>query len=145
MKMSSRRREDPDLNLTSLIDVVFLLLIFFMVSTSFDKNSEIKITLPEAAIDNPLTEKDEPIEVTVSADGNFFINGQRVVNTQISTLKQALVKIGNGRKDPPVVINADALATHQAVVTVMDAARQVGFVHINIATTKSAGAEAKAE
>lgn len=141
MNLNPHKKDELDVNITPLIDVVFLLLIFFMVSTTFDRESEIEVTLPEAAIDKALSDKDEPIEVVVSAEGNFFVNGQRVVNTQITTLKQALVKIANGRKDPPIIISADANATHQAVVTVMDASRQLGFIHINIATSQNTGAE----
>lgn len=137
MNLSSRKKDDLDVNITPLIDVVFLLLIFFMVSTTFDRESKIEVTLPEAAIDVPLTTENEPIEVTVSSEGTFFVNGQRVVNSQILTLKQALVKVANGRKDPPIVITADANATHQSVVTVMDAARQLGFIHMNIATSQT--------
>ena len=135
MNLSSRKKDDLDVNITPLIDVVFLLLIFFMVSTTFDRESKIEVTLPEAAIDVPVNSEKDPIEVTVSSEGSFFVNGQRVVNSQILTLKQALVKVANGRKDPPIIITADANATHQAVVTVMDAARQLGFVHMNIATS----------
>jgi len=137
VNLSSRKKDDLDVNITPLIDVVFLLLIFFMVSTTFDRESKIEVTLPEAAIDVPLNTENEPIEVTVSSEGSFFVNGQRVVNSQILTLKQALVKVANGRKDPPIIITADANATHQAVVTVMDASRQLGFVHINIATSQT--------
>jgi len=137
VNLSSRKKDDLDVNITPLIDVVFLLLIFFMVSTTFDRESKIEVTLPEAAIDVPLNNDNEPIEVTVSSEGNFFVNGQRVVNSQVVTLKQALVKVANGRKDPPIIITADANATHQSVVTVMDASRQLGFVHINIATSQT--------
>ena len=141
MNLKGQKKDELDVNITPLIDVVFLLLIFFMVSTTFDRESEIQVTLPEAAIDEPLSAENEPIEVTVSSEGNFFVNGQRVVNSQIQTLKQALVKVANGRKDPPIIISADANATHQAVVTVMDASRQLGFVHINIATSQTSQQE----
>jgi biopolymer transport protein ExbD len=141
VNLKGQKKDELDVNITPLIDVVFLLLIFFMVSTTFDRESEIQVTLPEAAIDEPLSDENEPIEVTVSSEGNFFVNGQRVVNSQIQTLKQALVKIANGRKDPPIIISADANATHQAVVTVMDASRQLGFVHINIATSQTSQQE----
>lgn len=141
MNLNPKQEKDLDVNITPLIDVVFLLLIFFMVSTTFDRESEIEVTLPEAAIDLPKNEDNEPLEVTISADGTYFVNGQRVVNTQLSILKQALVKMANGRKDPPVIISADANTTHQSVVKVMDAARQLGFIHLNIATSQSGASE----
>jgi len=135
MNMQRNKRDDLDVNITPLIDIVFLLLIFFMVSTTFDRKSEIDVTLPEATIDSP-KKQDEIIEIIVSADGVFYINGKRVVNKQVATLKQALLKVANGRADPPIIISADAKATHQAVVTVMDAARQLGFIHLAFATAQ---------
>jgi biopolymer transport protein ExbD len=127
---------EPDVNITPLIDVVFLLLIFFMVSTTFERESEIEVTLPEAAIDAPV-EEEFVIEVTINAQGTYFVNGQRVINTQTSTLKQAMLKVAEGRQDPPIIVSADANATHQAVVRVMDAARQLGFVHLSFATSQT--------
>jgi biopolymer transport protein ExbD len=135
VNLQQHRRDDLDVNITPLIDIVFLLLIFFMVSTTFERESEIDVTLPEAAIDAP-QEQSEVIEITISSEGMFFINGKRVINKQVSTLKQALLKVANGREDPPIIISADANATHQAVVTVMDAARQLGFVHLSFATSQ---------
>ena len=136
MNLRSPRKDELDVNITPLIDVVFLLLIFFMVSTTFEREYEIEITLPEASIDAPV-KKDITIEVTINAEGIYFVNGQRVVNTQLNTLKQAMVKVAKGESDPPIILSADANATHQAVVKVMDAARQLGFVHLSFATTQT--------
>lgn len=136
MNLRQFQSEAPDVNITPLIDVVFLLLIFFMVSTTFERESEIEVTLPEAAIDAPV-EEEFVIEVTINAQGTYFVNGQRVINTQTSTLKQAMLKVAEGRQDPPIIVSADANATHQAVVRVMDAARQLGFVHLSFATTQT--------
>lgn len=135
MNLMGAKKEELDVNITPLIDIVFLLLIFFMVSTTFDRESEIEVTLPEATI-SKIVRDDITIEVTVTNQGTFFINGQRVVNTQISTLKQAMLKVAKGRSDPPIIINADGNATHQAVVSVMDAARQLGFIHLSFATSQ---------
>lgn len=135
MNLQQHRREELDVNITPLIDIVFLLLIFFMVSTTFERESEIDVTLPEAAIDAP-QEQSDVIEIVISSEGMFFVNGKRVINKQVTTLKQALLKVANGREDPPIIISADANATHQAVVTVMDAARQLGFVHLSFATSQ---------
>lgn len=136
LNLRQARQEEHDVNITPLIDVVFLLLIFFMVSTTFEKQSEIEVTLPEAAIDAPV-EDEFLIEVTINDQGTYFVNGQRVINTQTSTLKQAMLKVAQGRQDPPIILSADANATHQAVVRVMDAARQLGFVHLSFATTQT--------
>lgn len=135
MNLQQERKEDLDVNITPLIDIVFLLLIFFMVSTTFERESEIDVTLPQATIDAP-QEQNEVIEVVISSQGEFYVNGKRVINKQVSTLKQALLKVANGREDPPIIISADAKATHQSVVTVMDAARQLGFVHLSFATSQ---------
>jgi len=135
MNLMQQKREELDVNITPLIDVVFLLLIFFMVSTTFDRESEIDVTLPEATQNAP-QQQDEIIEITISSDGVFYINGKRVINKQMSTLKQALLKVANGREDPPIIISADAQTAHQSVVTVMDAARQLGFVHLSFATAQ---------
>lgn len=135
MNLQQSRKNDPDVNITPLIDIVFLLLIFFMVSTTFDRESEIDVTLPEAAIDAP-QEQNDIIDITISPDGVFYINGKRVINKQVSTLKQALLKVADGREDPPILISADANAKHQSVVAVMDAARQLGFIHLSFATAQ---------
>ena len=135
MNLQQHRSEELDVNITPLIDIVFLLLIFFMVSTTFERESEIDVTLPEAAIDAP-QEQSDVIEIVISSEGMFYVNGKRVINKQVSTLKQALLKVADGREDPPIIISADAKATHQAVVTVMDAARQLGFVHLSFATSQ---------
>lgn len=135
MNLQQHKRDELDVNITPLIDIVFLLLIFFMVSTTFERESEIDITLPEATIDAG-KEVSDVIEITIGADGTFFINGKRVVNNQVATLKQALLKVANGREDPPIIISADAKATHQSVVSVMDAARQLGFIHLSFATSQ---------
>jgi biopolymer transport protein ExbD len=133
--MQRSKKEELNVDVTPLIDVVFLLLIFFMVSTTFDRESKIDVTLPQASIDVP-KEQNDVIEITVSSDGMFYVNGKRVVNKQVSTLKQALLKVANGREDPPIIISADANAAHQSVVIVMDAARQLGFVHLSFATSQ---------
>ena len=135
MNLKPNRNEELDVNITPLIDVVFLLLIFFMVSTTFERESEIDVTLPEATIDAPLAANDI-IEITINSQGIYYINGKRVVNTQLETLKQALLKVADGREDPPIVISADANSSHQSVVTVMDAARQLGFIHLSFATAQ---------
>ena len=136
MNLRQVKFEDPIVDVAPLIDVVFLLLIFFMVSTTFDRESQIEVTLPEAAIDAPAENK-FTIEVTINAQGTYFVNGQRVINTQTATLKQAMLKVAAGKQDPPIIVSADANTTHQSVIRVMDAARQLGFVHLSFATTQT--------
>ena len=134
MKLSSSQKETLDVNVTPLIDVVFLLLIFFMVSTTFKDQSMIRIDLPKASQQQKQENQQKPIDLTIDIQGNFYVNGKRVVNTQIETLKKALqIAIGE-REHPPLTISADGQTPHQAVVTAMDAARQVGLVHLSIAT-----------
>lgn len=136
MNIGSERKEELDVNITPLIDVVFLLLIFFMVSTTFERESEIEIVLPEAAA-SAAPADDFSLEVTIDAEGTFFVNGQRVINSKIETLKKAMQEVAGDRTDPPIILSADAQTPHQAVITVMDAARQLGFVHLNFATVNS--------
>ncbi|MBL1261149.1 MAG: biopolymer transporter ExbD [Thiotrichaceae bacterium] len=128
-------KQDPDVNLTSLIDVVFLLLIFFMVSTTFTRESEITIDLPEANVE-PVEAAIAPIDLTIDVKGRFYINQQKVVNRQTTTLKKAIQLAADGRKNVSLVISADANTPHQAVVTAMDAARQLGIVKLSLATTQ---------
>ncbi len=136
MNLRSNKKDDLDVNITPLIDVVFLLLIFFMVSTTFERESEIEVTLPEAAIDAPVSD-DISIEITINAQGIYFVNGKRVLNTQISTLKQAMIKVAKGNENPIIIVSADANTTHQSVIRVMDAARQLGFIHLSFATSQT--------
>jgi len=134
MNLRKFRRESPAIDLTPLIDVVFMLLIFFMVSTTFKDQSMIRIDLPKASQQQQPEQQDKSIDLTIDVQGNFYVNDKRVVNTQIDTLKRALqIAIGN-REHPPLIISADGKTPHQAVVTAMDAARQVGLVHLSIAT-----------
>jgi len=140
MNLRPKRQEEPDLNITPLIDVVFLLLIFFMVSTTFDRELELKIQLPEASGETkPVEQKN--IEITVDAQGRYFINKQQVVNTQLETLKAALKKTAGDQTDVPLIISADGQAPHQSVIRVMDVARQLGLVQITFAVQKSASSE----
>jgi len=134
MKLQSRLKEEPEVNLTSLIDVVLLLLVFFMVSTSFVRETEINLRLPQAEAQAAPAPEVENLEIVVTQTGSYLVNGRALVNNQRATLRAAIERtIGDGR-DLPVFIRADAQATHQAVVTALDVAGQLGFVQINIAT-----------
>ena len=137
MNLRKFRRESPSIDLTPLIDVVFMLLIFFMVSTTFKDQSLIRIDLPKATEQQEQKKNEQAIVLTIDARGDYFVNGKQVVNNKIDTLKKALqIAIGD-REHPPLTISADGKTSHQAVVTAMDAARQVGLVHLSIATRTS--------
>jgi biopolymer transport protein ExbD len=127
------RRDEPELNLIPFIDIIFILLIFFITTTTFNREAEISIELPVAKAE-PSRAQDKVLEIIIDAQGQFYINHQLVVNTEIETLKRAISKAAEGLKDPPVIISADAKTPHQAVVTAMSAAQQVGFVHLTFAT-----------
>lgn len=139
MKLSIRPRTQPEVNLTSLIDVVLLLLIFFMVSTSFVKQSQIAISLPESDSTAVVEETPEVIDVLITETGKYFVNGRELINSRPETIRNALMKVSDGDNTLPMTISADANARHQYVVTAMDVAGRLGFVQINIATVNDPG------
>lgn len=134
MKLSLRQRAQPEVNMTSLIDVVFLLLIFFMVSTSFVKQSQINISLPEAVSSSVADEVPEQIDIMITESGTYLVNGRELINNRAETIRNALRKVSDGNNDLPLTISADANAKHQFVVTAMDVAGRLGFTQISIAT-----------
>lgn len=127
--------DEPAVNLTPLIDVVFILLIFFMVSTTFQRESEIKIELPEASAE-PLEERKELLEIVIDADGHYFIDEQQVVNTELETLQTAIRKFLGEQTEIPVVIRADRRTPYESVVRAMDATAQLGLVQMSLATSQ---------
>lgn len=137
MRLQGKRREEPDVNLTPLIDVVFLLLIFFMVSTTFDRETELNIELPEAS-GKPVENQRPLVEITIDEKGRYFVNKEEVINTQLETLKQAIKKAAGDAEKPRLLLSADKAAQHQAVIMAMDAARQLGFVNLTFATSAPA-------
>lgn len=135
MNLQPGSEDEPDVNLTPLIDVVFLLLIFFMVSTTFEQQSRIQIELPEATAD-ATAQEDDTLEILVDAQGRYFIGDQQVINSELKTLKTAIRKAAGNRGELPVTIRADANTPHQAVIRVLDATSQLGLTHISLATSK---------
>lgn len=133
MQFRRQSREEDSINLTPLIDVVFLLLIFFMVSTTFTKETHLKIDLPEA-VGEPATKPAEPLEIIVSATGEYAVNGQSLVNNKAATLRSALSELAGDDTSRALLITADAKAPHQFVVRAMDSAGQLGFVNLSITT-----------
>lgn len=134
MKLQRRSREEPEINLTSLIDVVLLLLVFFMVSTSFVREAEINIRLPEASAQAAPSADAEVLEIAISQTGEYIVNGRPLVNNERRTLRRAIEQLVGDERDMSVVIRADAQSVHQASVTAMSVAGELGFQNIVIAT-----------
>ena len=127
--------------MTSLIDVVLLLLIFFMVSTSFVKQSQITINLPEAESASIVEDVPGQIDIMISETGVFMVNGRELINNRPATIRNALQKVSHSDNTLPLTISADANARHQHVVTAMDVAGRLGFVRISIATVSEPDGE----
>jgi biopolymer transport protein ExbD len=138
MKLRPGSRPEPDINLTSLIDVVLLLLVFFMVTTSFVRESELTIRLPEVADSVERLADSTVLEITVSATGRYFVNNRALIDSRAETLKAAIVRLIPDLDVDRVTITADAEASHQSVVTAMDVAGKLGFVNISISTVSAA-------
>ncbi len=134
MKFATEETNPSRLNLTSLIDVVFLLLIFFMVSTTFEKQAKLKIELPEASQQAAAGES-QNLTITINAKGTFYINDQELSNQDAQALRKQLQKEAGDNRDMKVLVKADANAAHKYVVTVLDVLGQMGFTGIAIATT----------
>lgn len=139
VNLRPRHREDPEINLISMIDVLLVLLIFFMVSSTFQQEGRVKVLLPQASQIPKPNAAHEPIVITVTAEGGYRVNERSLINTSPDTLRAALQQEA-GTARGPVTIRADARATHQAVVTAMDVAGKLGFSQLNIATVHEGGA-----
>lgn len=136
MKFARRAREEVDINLTPLIDVVFLLLIFFMVSTTFTKETHLSIDLPEASATSTRV-ADTTIEISITRGGDYAINGVALINRDAATLRSAIEKVSEGDTSVPMIITADSATPHQSVVTALDMAGQLGFSRLSITTEPS--------
>ena len=138
MKFKRQRNAEVSVNLTPLIDVVFLLLIFFMVSTTFTRESRLQVNLPEASAEAAPQEA-IALEIVIDAGNRYAVNGRSLARQDLETLKQALrISAGDEDTNPTVLISADAAASHQAVIRAMDAAGQLGFSQLSISTLESA-------
>lgn len=142
MNFHRKRRVTPEISMTSMVDVVLLLLFFFMVSTTFNQQTSIKIKLPEAnGADAESTENS--VALTIDADGAYYLEGDdglphELVNRKIATLKQALQKYSATAAQTPLIIKADNKAPHQAVISALEAAGDIGFSHISFAAQRTA-------
>jgi biopolymer transport protein ExbD len=140
VKFSRRARQEVEVNLTPLIDVVFLLLIFFMVSTTFTKETHLSIDLPESSAQSNRV-ADLQIEILITREGDFAINGVALANREQRTLRAAIGKISEGDTAIPMVITADSATPHQSVITALDVAGQLGFSRLSITTTLTDSAD----
>jgi biopolymer transport protein ExbD len=133
---ASASHEDPEISLTSLIDVVFLLLIFFMVSTTFERQAVLKVDLPEAK--NVSAPEDQPItyELVIDEKGQFYLNDRQLVDGKPATLRAAFNEAAGEDRNIPVILRADAETPHHFVVTAMDVTAQLGFTRLSIATER---------
>ena len=137
MKLQARRaKEDPEINLISLIDIALLLVIFFMLSSTFMQEGRIKIELPQASLAPGARQKTDPLVVSVTQSGSYRVNDRELVNSSNDTLRAAILELAGSDRNQPVTIRADARATHQSVITAMDVLGKLGFVKINIATVE---------
>ncbi|HAB91865.1 MAG: biopolymer transporter ExbD [Thiopseudomonas sp.] len=137
MKFPRKPREPVDINLAPLIDVVFILLLFFVVTTTFTRETQLKVDLPEAVSGTPPEVTKTPLEILVGVDGSFALNGKSLSKNDLASLMEALRLESGGDKSLPVMLSADGKAPHQAVVTAMDAASKLGFAHLRITTVEA--------
>lgn len=140
MKLQVKRSDEVELNLISLVDVVLLLVIFFMLSTSFVQDARLRVELPKAG-SAAVERSAQPIIITISAQGSYRVNDRALVNNERATLSAALRQVAGDSRQEPVTLRADARATHQSVVTAMDVAAKLGFTQVNIATVSTQAEE----
>jgi biopolymer transport protein ExbD len=140
MNLKPRRSEEPEINLTSLIDVVLLLVVFFMLSSTFVDESRLKVQLPEASVAPSNARAVDPVVVTVTQTGGYRVNERELINASPDTLRTAIQQVAGDDRSRPVTVRADARATHQAVVTAMDVIGRLGFARVNIATVNETSA-----
>jgi biopolymer transport protein ExbD len=142
MNFRPRKKEEPEINLIPFIDVLLVVLIFLMLTTTYSKFTEMQLRLPVSDTD---AQRDYPKEVivAVSAEGRYMVNRQQVGGRTAEALAVALLDVAKGAKETVVIISADATASHQSVITVMEAARRSGLSQITFATQSSAAAGAK--
>ena len=142
MNFRKPRLEDPEINLIPFIDVLLVILIFLMLSTTYSKFTELSVTLPSANAD---ASRDRPAEiiVAVAADGRYTVDHQPVDGRNVDALTLALRTAAESRKEPFLIISADAMSTHQAVINVMDAARRAGLSRMTFAAQTANGAAAE--
>jgi biopolymer transport protein ExbD len=141
VKFRRKPRENVEINLASLIDVVFILLLFFVVTTTFTRETQLKVDLPEAATGTPPEQTElKQLEILIAADGTYSLNAKQLLKSDLDGLMAALQKESDGDSSLPLIISADAKAQHQAVITAMDAAGKLGFAHLRMTTVEAQAA-----
>ncbi|MFO2465816.1 biopolymer transporter ExbD [Pseudomonas sp. 15FMM2] len=139
MKFRRKPRENVDINLASLIDVVFILLLFFVVTTTFTRETQLRVDLPEAVSGSPADDQQaKQLDVAISAEGVYSVNNQLLEKNDLASLMEALQKESGGDTQLPLSISADGKTPHQAVITAMDAAGKLGFSHLRMTTVEAA-------
>jgi len=138
MRFTKRHSEEPEINLIPFIDVLLVILIFLMLSTTYSKFTELQVTLPTADADK-LKERPAEIIVAVSGDGRYVVNHQPVEGRSVELLSAALTAAADGHADAMVIVSADAASAHQSVINVMDAARRAGLNRLTFAAQTGAG------
>ncbi|VVM61680.1 hypothetical protein PS645_01291 [Pseudomonas fluorescens] len=139
MKFRRKHRETVDINLASLIDVVFILLLFFVVTTTFTRETQLRVDLPEAVSGTPAEDQQaKRLDVAISAEGAFSVNDRVLPKNDLATLMDALQKESGGDTEMPLSISADGKTQHQSVITAMDAAGKLGFSHLRMTTVEAA-------
>ncbi len=141
MKFRRKQRENVDINLVSLIDVVFVLLLFFVVTTTFTRETQLRVELPEAVSGSPAEDQQiKQLDIAINAEGAFSVNNQVLQKNDLATLMDALQKESKGDTNLPLSISADGKTQHQSVITAMDAAGKLGFSHLRMTTVEAAPA-----
>src|SRR5262245_55622276 len=142
MKLQNRKgKDDPEINLIALIDVALLLVIFFMLTSTFMQEGRLKIELPQASLAPTGKQKSDPLVITVTQQGTYRVNDRELINNSPDTLRAAIQELSGADRNKPVTVRADARSTHQSVVTAMDVLGKLGFVRINIATVEDSKAQ----
>jgi biopolymer transport protein ExbD len=139
LNLRKRAKEEPTVDLTSLIDVVFLLLIFFMVSTTFEQQSSLKVDLPEASTTEAPIDDVDRLELVIDAEGRIYLNDEKLVDERPQTLIAAMNQLVGDNRNIPIILRADRQTPHHFVVMAMDVAAQLGFSNLSIATDRSSG------
>ncbi len=133
MNFRRHRPEDPEINLIPFIDVLLVVLIFLMLSTTYSRFTELQVTLPTADADK-LKERPQEIIVAISADGRYAVNRKAVEGRSVELLTAELAAAANGKPETVIIVSADAMTAHQAVINVLDAARRAGLARLTFAS-----------
>lgn len=136
MNLKRSAVEDPEISMTGLIDVVFLLLIFFMVSTSFEHQAVLKVDLPKAKNVTAPVDQPNSFELVIDQNGQFYLNDRQLVDSKAATIEAAFIEAAGDDRSMPVILRADAQTPHHFVVTAMDVTAQLGFSRLSIATER---------